>query len=71
MGQIVPEQIADGAVTTAKFAIGIATVKIVTTLPTTGNLADRTICLTTDVKRLLQIWRRADMFPGGDSCAQA
>jgi hypothetical protein len=50
VGQIVAEQVASGAITTAKFATGLAPVEIVTTLPTTGNFAGRTVYLTTDGK---------------------
>ncbi len=49
-GQIVATQIANGAVTTAKFATGLTGVEILTTLPTTGNFNGRTVYLTTDGK---------------------
>lgn len=50
-GQIVASQIADAAVTTAKFASGIRPIEIVSSLPTTGNFAGRTVFLTTDSKQ--------------------
>ena len=49
-GQVVASQIADAAITTAKFASGIEPVEIVATLPTTGNFAGRIAFLTTDNK---------------------
>lgn len=50
VGQVVASQVADGAITTAKFATGIAPVEIVNSLPTTGNFEGRTVYLTTDNK---------------------
>jgi hypothetical protein len=50
VGQIVADQVADGAINTAKFAMGIAPVEIVNALPTTGNYEGRTVYLTTDDK---------------------
>jgi hypothetical protein len=49
-GQIVTAQIADDAITTAKFAAGLTPVEVVGTLPTTGNFAGRMCFLTTDSK---------------------
>lgn len=49
-GTIEAAQIANGAVTTAKFANGIEPVEIVSTLPTTGNFKGRIAFLTTDNK---------------------
>jgi hypothetical protein len=42
--------VADGSITTAKFAQGIRPVEIVSTLPTTGNVEGRLVYLTTDDK---------------------
>lgn len=42
--------VADGAITTAKFAQGITPVEIVATLPTISNFAGRLVYLTTDGK---------------------
>jgi hypothetical protein len=50
VGTIVADEVADGAITTAAFATGIAPVEIVATLPATGNFAGRTVFLTTDSK---------------------
>ena len=50
VGQIVADQVASGAITTAKFATGLAPVEIVASLPATGNFAGRTVFLTTDGK---------------------
>jgi hypothetical protein len=50
VGQIVAGQIANAAITIAKFAAGIAPVEIVTALPGTGNFAGRQAFLTTDGK---------------------
>jgi hypothetical protein len=50
VGQIVADQVADGAINTAKFATGIAPVEIVNALPETGNFEGRTVYLTTDNK---------------------
>jgi hypothetical protein len=49
-GQLVAGQIADAAITTAKFAAGIEPVEILATLPTTGNFQGRVVFLTTDNK---------------------
>ena len=49
-GQVVASQIADGTLTTAKFASGIAAPTIVAVLPTTGNYQGRLVILTTDNK---------------------
>ena len=49
-GQLVSSQIADAAVTTAKFASGITPVEVVTALPSSGNFEGRTVYLTTDDK---------------------
>ena len=49
-GQIVTGQIADAALTAAKFAATIAPVEIFAALPTTGNYAGRTVFLTTNNK---------------------
>ena len=46
-GQLVTAQIADLALTTAKFAASIRPVEIVSSLPTTGNTEGRTVYLTT------------------------
>ena len=50
VGQIGTAQIADAALTTAKFAAGLRPVEIVTTLPSTGNFEGRLAYLTTDGK---------------------
>ncbi|WP_287994587.1 phage tail protein [Acidiphilium sp.] len=50
-GQVVADQIANAAITTAKFASGIRPIEIVSSLPTTGNFAGRTVFLTTDGKQ--------------------
>lgn len=50
IGTIVADQIADAALTTAKFAAGITPVEVRATLPTTGNFVGRTVLLTTDGK---------------------
>lgn len=49
-GQIVASQIANSAITTAKFAAGITPVEIVATLPTSDNFEGRQAFLTTDKK---------------------
>lgn len=49
-GQLVASQIADAAITTAKFAAGIKPVEIVASLPTTSNTVGRMVFLTTDNK---------------------
>lgn len=49
-GQFVASQIADGAITIAKFASGLEPIEIVSTLPSTGNFAGRTAFLSTDNK---------------------
>jgi hypothetical protein len=49
-GQIVASQVADGAINTAKFATGIRPVRIVTSLPASGDLQGDTVFLTTDNK---------------------
>lgn len=49
-GTINTTQIANNAITTAKFASGITPVEVVSVLPTTGNFAGRTVVLTTDGK---------------------
>lgn len=46
-GQILEAQIADNALTVAKFAQGIAPVELVDTLPTTGNFEGRVVSLKT------------------------
>jgi hypothetical protein len=46
----VATDVADGAITTAKFAAGITPVEILTALPTTGNFAGRMVYNTTDGK---------------------
>jgi len=46
----VAEEVADGSITTAKFAAGIVPVEIVSTLPTTSNFEGRVVFLTTDNK---------------------
>jgi trimeric autotransporter adhesin len=50
VGQIGTAQIADAALTTAKFAAGLRPVEIVTALPSTGNFEGRLAYLTTDDK---------------------
>ena len=50
VGQVGAGQIADAAVTTAKFAAGLRPVEIVSALPTTGNFEGRLAYLTTDDK---------------------
>jgi len=49
-GQLSSTQIADGAISIAKFAAGLQPIEIVATLPTTGNFAGRTVFLTADSK---------------------
>jgi len=49
-GQVVGAQIADAAISTAKFAAGLTPVEVVAALPTTGNFTGRTVMLTTDGK---------------------
>jgi predicted phage tail protein len=49
-GQITTGQIADSALTVAKFAAGLRPVEIVTALPSAGNFEGRTVYLTTDDK---------------------
>jgi hypothetical protein len=49
-GTINAGQIAAGAVDITKFAAGLTTVEIVSTLPTTGNFEGRTVVLSTDGK---------------------
>ena len=49
-GTIASSQIADAAITTAKFASGIAPVEVLTQLPSTGNFVGRQVFLTTDSK---------------------
>jgi len=49
-GQLIASQIADAAITTAKFANGIRPVEIVSSLPSTGNVEGRLVYLTTDDK---------------------
>ena len=46
----VAQEVADGSITTAKFAQGIRPVEIVSSLPSSGNFAGRTAFLTTDNK---------------------
>lgn len=48
--QLTVANAADGSITTASFAAGIAPVEILGALPTTGNYQGRTIFLTTDKK---------------------
>ena len=50
VGQIVSAQIAESAITTAKFAAGLTPVEIVGTLPSSGNFEGRQAFLTTDNK---------------------
>ena len=50
LGQIVAAQVQDGAINTAKFALGLTPVELVSSLPTSGNFAGRTVYLTTDGK---------------------
>ena len=50
IGQIVADQIANAAITTAKFAQGITPVEIVDALPISGNYVGRIVFLTTDNK---------------------
>jgi len=49
-GQLISTQIANAAITTAKFASGITPVEIADALPTTGNFVGRQVFLTTDSK---------------------
>lgn len=49
-GQLTNSQIADAAISTAKFANGLRPVEIVSVLPTTNNVQGRTVVLTTDNK---------------------
>jgi hypothetical protein len=49
-GQLISTQIANAAITTAKFASGITPVEIASTLPTTGNFVGRQVFLTSDSK---------------------
>jgi hypothetical protein len=49
-GEITTAQIADNALTIAKFAAGLQPIEIVATLPTSGNFAGRTVFLTSDNK---------------------
>lgn len=44
------QEVADGSITTAKFAQGIRPIEIVSSLPTTGNSEGRMVYLTTDDK---------------------
>lgn len=44
------QEVADGSITTAKFAQGIRPLEVVTALPTTGNSEGRMVYLTTDDK---------------------
>lgn len=44
------QEVADGSITTAKFAQGIRPLEVVSTLPTTGNSEGRMVYLTTDDK---------------------
>ena len=46
----VAQTVADGSITTAKFATGITPVEVVDVLPTTGLFVGRTVYLTTDGK---------------------
>jgi hypothetical protein len=48
--QSVAQEVADGSITTAKFAQGIRPVEVVDILPTTNNTVGRTVFLTTDSK---------------------
>lgn len=48
--RLVDDDIAAGAINTAKFASGIKPVEIVSSLPTSGNTVGRTVFLTTDNK---------------------
>lgn len=50
IGQLVSSQIADAAITTAKFASGITPVEILGTLPVSSNFAGRSVFLTSDSK---------------------
>lgn len=49
-GAVSAAKLAQGAVDATKFASGLMPVEIVSTLPTTGNVAGRTVFLTTDGK---------------------
>ncbi|CAB4139380.1 Fibronectin type III [uncultured Caudovirales phage] len=49
-GQVSQTQIADGAISVAKFASGIEPIEILSALPATGNFQGRTVFLTTDNK---------------------
>jgi len=49
-GQVAGSQIADSAISLAKFASGIQPVEVLAALPTTGNFQGRTVFLTTDNK---------------------
>lgn len=50
LGQIVAAQVQDGAINTAKFALGLTPVEILSTLPGSGNFTGRQVFLTTDGK---------------------
>lgn len=50
IGQLISSQIADAAISTAKFASGITPVEVLGTLPTSSNFAGRTVFLTSDAK---------------------
>ncbi|KPQ06207.1 MAG: hypothetical protein HLUCCA12_12215 [Rhodobacteraceae bacterium HLUCCA12] len=49
-GELLEEQIGDGAINTAKFAAGLRPIEIVSTLPGTPHVQGRTVLLTTDNK---------------------
>ena len=49
-GQVAGTQIADAAISIAKFASGITPIEVVATLPTVGNFTGRTVFLTSDGK---------------------
>jgi hypothetical protein len=50
IGQLISSQIADAAISTAKFASGITPVEVLGTLPVSSNFAGRTVFLTSDAK---------------------
>lgn len=65
-GQVVNSQIADSAISTAKFAAGIRPVRIVSALPGSGDVQGDTVFLTTDNKLYRwtgSAWTRATEAP--------
>ena len=50
IGQIVASQVQNGAINTAKFALGLTPVELASTLPTSGNFTGRMVFLTSDSK---------------------